>query len=99
LSFAAAAFASFSIETKYGLVKVLRISETPTGFPVEPAAGLDAAAELDAAAGVEAAAEVAAPAEVAAAVGVEVEVDFDFDELQAASVSAHTARPAAAARR
>jgi hypothetical protein len=95
---AAAAFASFSIETKYGFVNVLRISETPTGLPVEPAAGLEAAAELDAAAGVEAAAEVEAPADVAA-VGVEVEVDFDFDELQAASVSAHTARTAAAARR
>src|SRR6266567_1879862 len=36
LSFAAAALASFSIDTKYGLDRVFRISDTPTVFPVEP---------------------------------------------------------------
>src|SRR6202048_1200538 len=36
LSLAAAVLASFSMDTKYGFVSVLRISDTPTGDPVLP---------------------------------------------------------------
>jgi hypothetical protein len=98
---AAAAFASFSIDTKYGLVNVLRINEMPTAFPVDPAAGLDATAGVDATAGLD---EIAGALDAAAVVAAGVEagveaVAFGFDELHAVStIAAHTVMLTAAAR-
>src|SRR3954452_12987963 len=62
LSFAAADLASLAIDTKYGLLSVFRINETPTFLPVDPPDAAADAAPLVAAPPLAAAALVAPPA-------------------------------------
>ena len=94
LSFFAAASAPFCMDTKYGLVSVLRISETPTVLPV-------GTAEVDAPAAAPLAAEPAAEATVEAAADAALAPPPLEEELQAVARVRHArpARPTPMARR
>src|SRR4051794_38640699 len=95
LSLAAAALASFCMDTKYGLDSVMRMSETPTFLPVDPPPVAAAAPPLVGAAAP--AAEVAAAAALAGAAAADVEDAVEpLDDPQAASASAAVVAMAAA---
>ena len=96
LSLAAAALASFCMDTKYGLDSVLRISETPTFLPVDPPPAAAAPPALVGAAARRGRRRRGTAALVGAA-AAEVEDALEpLDEPQAASASAAVAAMAAA---